>query len=59
MKLYPIFKSLIDVFTEDGWEHWSRWSIDKRGFIKQVGGEPITGFPKTVIIKEIQGYLNA
>ncbi len=40
MKLYTIFASLVDVFSGDGWENWSRWRLIKGHWI-QVGGPTI------------------
>ena len=53
MKKIYINKHLVDVFTGDGWENWSRWEKSKTGFLKQVGGSPIPGFLKAIIIKEL------
>lgn len=53
MKVINISNSLIDVFAFDGWENWSRWTKDRRGFLTQIGGEPVTGFLKNIIIKKI------
>ena len=53
MKVIKINNHLIDVFLFDGWEHWSRWTKDKGGFLKQISGNPVMGFVKANIIKEL------
>lgn len=53
MKTIKISSKLVDVFTGDGWENWSRWEKSKTGFLKQVGGAEITGFGKAIIIKKL------
>ncbi len=53
MKLLKVNSHVVDVFSFNGWENWSRWNKDKRGFITQIGGEPVTGFLKSLIIKKI------
>jgi len=41
MKGYAIYKrTLIDIFTGDGWESWSRWLKIKDKW-KQINGNPI------------------
>ena len=51
MKVIKISNHLFDVFMFDGWEQWSRWTKDKTGFMKQIGGAPVAGFIKANIIK--------
>ncbi len=53
MKIIKITNSLFDAFTFDGWENWSRWSKDKSGYLKQVGGTEVSGFLKNLIIKKL------
>ncbi len=53
MKIIYIYKNLIDVFTGEGWDNWSRWEKSKSGFLKQIGGKPVPGFIKNIIIKEL------
>jgi enolase len=55
VKLYPIFSTLVDVFTGEGWENWTRISI-KRGKIQVLAGNQLTAEE----IAEIQrGLANA
>ncbi len=53
MKIIKITNNLFDAFTFDGWENWSRWSKDKSGYLKQIGGNPVEGFLKNLIIKKL------
>jgi len=51
MKLYPIFPSLVDVFSGDGWENWSRWKNNRKTWI-QINGAKIEH--PALIIKELR-----
>ncbi len=53
MKIIKLNNHLYDAFVYDGWENWSRWNKDKRGFFTQVGGPVATGFIKNLIIKKL------
>ena len=53
MKVLNVNNHIFDVFTFSGWENWSRWNKDRRGFLTQIGGEPVTGFMKSIIIKKL------
>jgi hypothetical protein len=39
MKLYPIYPSLVDVFSGDGWYNWSRWKCIKKTWIQIQGNK--------------------
>jgi hypothetical protein len=51
MKLYPIFPSLVDVFSGDGWETWSRWKNIKKVWVQIAG--PKVEHP-ALILKELR-----
>lgn len=40
MKTIYIYPNLVDVFSGDGWENWSRWRCIKNHWI-QIKGTPI------------------
>lgn len=55
MKIYPIFTNLVDIFTGDGWEQWSRWRLINKKHWIQIGGQKITH--PALIIKHLQENL--
>lgn len=56
MKTIIIFTSLVDVFTEDGWENWSRWRLINKKHWVQIGGQKIKH--PALIIKHLQENQN-
>ena len=51
MKLYPIYTSLVDVFSGDGWEIWSRWKLIKKSWV-QIAGSKVEH--PALILKELR-----
>ncbi len=51
MKLYPIYTSLVDVFSGEGWETWSRWKLIKKSWV-QIAGTKVEH--PALILKELR-----
>ena len=55
MKVIQIFSNLVDVFTGNEWEQWSRWR-NSGGIWNQVGGNKVKN--PDLIINTIKGKKN-
>ena len=52
-KIVQVNNHLFDVFIGDGWENWSRWNRNDKGFITQVKGMEVPSYIKVFIIKSL------